>query len=217
MTGIPSVAATQRDTSVRPDSTVEMPDEAVQLSGTLPLRDGSVVQIRPIRPDDGERLVAFHARLSPESIEYRFFGPVPRLAPLLVKHLTHVDYARRMALVATTGQGAREQIIAVVRYEGIGPATAEVAFIVEDGWQGHGIATQLLYRLALYARRHGYTALVAEIMSSNLRMREVVAHAGFPYTTTYGGGCVEMQMDITADSTAPFAPGRSTPFTTTAT
>ncbi|HEV2235054.1 MAG TPA: GNAT family N-acetyltransferase, partial [Ktedonobacterales bacterium] len=91
-------------------------------------------------------------------------------------------------------------------YEDICPQTAEVAFVVEDEWQGHGIATQMLYRLALYARHHGYTSLVAEIMSSNLRMREVIAHAGFPFTTRYEGGCVEMRMDITAKPTAPFAP-----------
>jgi RimJ/RimL family protein N-acetyltransferase len=206
MAGTPSVTTERCDEAVLPQSASGMPDEALQLSGQLPLRDASVVQVRPIRSDDGERLTAFHARLSPESIEYRFFGPVPVLAPALVNHLTHVDYARRMALVATTGQGAREQIIAVVRYEGIDSTTAEVAFVVEDGWQGHGIATQLLYRLARYARQHGFTALVAEVMSSNLRMREVIAHAGFPYTRTYEGGCVEMRVDITADPTAPFAP-----------
>lgn len=206
MASVPSVAMAQRDVTVLPQSTSGPPDEAVQLSGPLPLRDGSVVQIRPIRPDDGEQLAAFHARLSPETIAYRYFSSVPVLAPALVEHLTHVDYERRMALVATTGQGASERIIAVVRYEDIDSTTAEVAFVVADQWQGHGIATQMLYRLAHYARQHGYRALVAEIMSSNLRMREVIAHAGFPYTRTYEGGCVEMRMNITATPTAPFAP-----------
>lgn len=201
-----SVDAPRSQVPKLPMSPVPVPDDAVRLGGPLLLRDGRVVSVRPIRPDDGERLVAFHARLSPETIAYRYFTSVPVLAPVLVEHLTHVDYERRMALVATCGQGPPEQIIAVVRYEDMGPTTAEVAFVVEDRWQGDGIATQLLYRLALYARRHGFTSLVAEIMSSNRPMREVIAHAGFPFTTKYEDGCVEMRMDITAEPTAPFAP-----------
>jgi hypothetical protein len=35
------------------------------------LSDGSTVLLRPIRPDDGDRLLGFHARQSPQSIYYR--------------------------------------------------------------------------------------------------------------------------------------------------
>jgi RimJ/RimL family protein N-acetyltransferase len=193
--------------STHPITSSCVPADAAQLCGTLTLRDGTVVQVRPIQPDDTERLQAFHARLSPETIEYRYFGPVPVLTAERAERLTHLDYARRMALVATTDTGTNdEQIVAVVRYEGLDQTTAEVAFVVEDPWQGHGIATQLLYRLALYAHQHGYSALVAEIMGSNYRMREVISHAGFPYTTRYVSGSVEMQFDISASPTAPFAP-----------
>jgi RimJ/RimL family protein N-acetyltransferase len=170
----------------------------------LRLRDGGVVQVRPNRPDDVARLVALHARLSPESIAYRYFGSVPGLTPAHVAHLTQLDYTQRMALVATSAQGTREQIIAVVRYEGIDARTAEVAFVVEDRWQGHGIATQLLYRLKLYARQHGYTRFAAEILNGNMRMRGVIRHAGFPFTTTYQDRCVEMRIDITAVPSSPF-------------
>lgn len=183
-----------------------VPDDAARLGGPLPLRDGVVVRVRPIEPGDTERLLAFHTRLSPDSITFRYFGPVPVLAPERAERLTHVDYENRMALVATTGFGANEQIIAVVRYERIEPATAEVAFVVEDDWQGHGIATQLLYRLAIYARPRGFTAFVAEIMMSNVRMREVIRNAGFPFTTKYEDGCVQMRLDITVAPSAPFAP-----------
>jgi RimJ/RimL family protein N-acetyltransferase len=193
--------------SAQPVASLCVPEDVAQLSEAVPLRDGTVVRVRPIRPDDTQRLQSFHARLSPETIEYRYFGPVPVLTTERAEWLTHVDYEQRMALVATVGTVPDdEQIIAVVRYEGVDQTTAEVAFLVEDAWQGHGIATQLLYRLALYARHHGFTMLVAEIMGSNYRMREVISHAGFPITTRYDSGCVEMRMDITATPTAPFAP-----------
>ena len=41
------------------------------------LRDGRPCHVRPIRPDDADRLVEFHSRLSPETIYFRFFAPYP--------------------------------------------------------------------------------------------------------------------------------------------
>jgi RimJ/RimL family protein N-acetyltransferase len=190
--------------------TCPVPPEANQLGGALALRDGTVVNVRPIRADDVDRLIAFHSRLSPEAIAYRYFSPVPRLSPARATWLTHVDYENRMALVATIGQGDTEQIIGVVRYERTGPDTAEVAFLVEDRWQGQGIATQLLYRLAEYGRRHGFTHFLAEMMSTNNRMRNVIRGSGFPFTTSYQNGAIDDLIDITYPPDSPFAP-RSDP------
>lgn len=120
-------------------------------------------------PDDTDRLRAFHRQLSPESISFRFFRYMPELSQEDAERFTHVDYERRMALVATTGSGEAEEILGVVRYEDIRPQTAEVAFVVEDHWQGHGIATALLHCLADYARRRGYTTFVAITMGTNMR------------------------------------------------
>jgi GNAT superfamily N-acetyltransferase len=181
----------------------DVPDET-NVDFLLALRDGTLVRVRPIRADDGERLRAFHARVSPDSIMFRYFRALPVLSEGMVEHLTHVDYATRMALVATLDAGDDEQIIAVVRYEGISAAAAEVAFLVEDRWQGHGIATALLHHLAAHARERGFTAFVAEVMDSNHRMREVLRMAGFPHTVRYESGCVEEYLDITAPPLATF-------------
>jgi hypothetical protein len=76
------------------------------------------VQTRPIRADDTERLRAFHARLSPDTIYLRCFSAVPVLMPHMAERLTHVDYENRMVLVTTPGAGDDEQIVAAVRYVG---------------------------------------------------------------------------------------------------
>jgi len=179
-----------------------IPLDAAQLESTLPLRGGSVAHVRAIRPDDTERLRAFHRQLSPESITFRFFRYMPELPPEQAERFTHIDYERRMALVATTGSGETEEIVGVVRYEDMRPRTAEVAFVVEDHWQGHGIATALLHRLADYARERGYTTFVAITMGNNTRMIEVLRNSGFACTTHYATGEVEVQMDISRTSSA---------------
>jgi RimJ/RimL family protein N-acetyltransferase len=114
-----------------------------------------------------------------------------------------VDYEHRMALVATSGGGEAEKILGVVRYEHIRPGTAEVAFVVEDHWQGHGIATALLHRLADYARQRGYTTFVAFIMGNNTRMIEVLRNSGYPSTAHYATGEVEVDLDITGPTSVP--------------
>ena len=59
------------------------------------LRDGREVRIRPIRPDDAERLCAFHDRLSTRTARLRFFSPLKHLSPDFAKRLTSVDFVKR--------------------------------------------------------------------------------------------------------------------------
>src|SRR5918999_836335 len=109
-----------------------------------PLRDGGLVHLRPIRPDDVQRLQAFHGRLSRDSIYLRFFSPLPVLTDERAAYFTTLDYDRRVAIVATEGAGAGEQILGVVRYDRIDDEwapddRAEFALIVEDRVQHRGI------------------------------------------------------------------------------
>ena len=54
----------------------------------------------------------------------------------------------------------RRRLLAVVRYDRTTEEReAEVAFVVQDAWQGHGIATALLHQLAAYAHAHGVDRL----------------------------------------------------------
>lgn len=175
--------------------------KVADISHTITLRNGSTVDVRPIHPDDVERLQQFHARLSPDTIVMRYFRAAPILYNRDARRLTHLDYDNRMALVATTGAGDDERIIGVVRYERVTATEGELAFVVEDQWQGLSISTRLLARLLAYARSRGFEHMSAITMASNVRMRGVLAHAGYPYTSEYEEGCVTLTLDITQEST----------------
>ncbi|HKD76321.1 MAG TPA: GNAT family N-acetyltransferase [Ktedonobacterales bacterium] len=146
----------------------------------LRLREGSVVHLRPIRGDDNQRLQDFHAHLSDVSIIHRFFGYVPVLSEDMATHFTHLDYADEMAFVVTIPDGEDMRIVGVGRYSRVGPECAEIAFTVADAWQGRGIATELLFRLAWYARAHGFRRFIAYVMPDNLPMITVFKHCGIP-------------------------------------
>jgi GNAT superfamily N-acetyltransferase len=185
-----------------------MPDEALRLTHDLTLRDGSTLRVRAIRADDTTRLQAFHAHLSMDSIIWRFFRSVPSLSDEQARQFTHVDYVDRMALIATRDDGAAEEILAVVRYDRLAEEReAEVAFVVQDAWQGHGLATALLHELAAYARAHGVERFLALTMGTNVRMLDVLHHCGFPCRTRYDGGDILATLDITAPPhSLPWAP-----------
>lgn len=200
--------AENNQTTDRRETTHEhaaLPEEARRLTGTLRLRDGAEVGVRALRPDDRQRVQQLHARLSFDTIVFRFFRALPRLNDETARHLTHLDYDSRMALTATLGAGDEERLLAVVRYERIGPETAEVAFVVEDAWQGRGIATALLHLLARYARERGFTSLVAITMGDNARMLDVLRRCGFPTSARYDSGEIQVTLDISGDPTPDFS------------
>lgn len=186
--------------------TFQMPRDAARLAGTFTLRDGTRLHTRPIQPDDTERLRVFHAHLSRDSVVFRFFRYLPELSIRDAEHFTHLDYEDRMALVATQGEGDEQRILAVVSYDRIGADSAEVAFVVADDWQGHGIASALLLQLAAYARCRGITRLVAITMASNLRMLDVLRHCGYPMTLCLREGEDDVSLDVSAPPAPTLAP-----------
>jgi GNAT superfamily N-acetyltransferase len=157
---------------------------------------GSSVHIRPIRPDDGDRLTRFHENLSPRSVYRRFFFMHPRLSTSETERFTHVDYVDRLALVAEQG----DQLVAVGRYERIpGTSEAEVAFVVADELQHQGIGTILLERLAGAALKNGIQGFTAQTLSENRDMLDVFMRSGFHVTSTTEYGTVSVRFPIQPD------------------
>jgi GNAT superfamily N-acetyltransferase len=150
-------------------------------------------RLRPIRPDDAERLVAFHNHLSPHSCYLRFFSFHPHLSVAEVERFTCVDYLDRLALVAEI-DGI---LIAVARYDRHeGTAEAEVAFVVADEYQHHGIGSLLLDELVVAAREQGITTFLADTLSENTTMLGVFRHAGFEVEASTEWGTVYLRFGI---------------------
>ena len=159
------------------------------------LADGGTVLLRAIRPDDGERLVAFHQGLSSQSIYYRFFSAKPRLTEAEVHRFTHVDQVDRVALVAVLG----DDLVAVARYDRWpGRDEAEVAFLVADAHHGRGMATVLLEHLAAIARTHGIISFTASVLPDNRAMLNVFKSTGFEVRRAFDAGVVELEFPIEA-------------------
>lgn len=173
-----------------PAQAAEYPRE---LERVAVLRDGTLVRVRPIRPDDAERLVEMYDRLSRHTAYQRFFTVMRRLPPDWARMLASVDYHRRLALVAEHDGRAGPELIAVARYEpGEAPDTAEVAFVVQDGWQNRGLGTVLLEALLAAAEARGVRRFTAYVLADNLRMLDLLARYTDVQQRRVDSGVVEL-------------------------
>lgn len=167
-------------------------------SKDLLLRDGAILKLRALKPDDREGLKSLFNRCSTESIRYRFLSSIKSLPDELLDRLVNVDGAKQVALVVVHGEGANEQILAVGRYnvDKERSHVAEVAFLVEDAMQKRGIGTLLLDNLAEIALQHEITHFSADVLLDNLTMLSVFRKAGYALASTASYGVAHLEFSI---------------------
>lgn len=144
------------------------------------LPGGTRVVIRPILPQD-ETLAGEFFRDLPAHARYdRFMSAMREPSPELLRRLTQVDYANHVALVAEIFVDGRETVIAEARYvRGDDPAAAEFGVSVAESWQGKGLASLLLGKLACRAASAGIERLEGITLATNSKMLHLARKAGF--------------------------------------
>ncbi len=167
------------------------------------------VTLRPIRPDDVERLQSSHVRMSPETIYDRFMGYKKELAVPEARYLTCLDYDRHMALVATIRTGREEAIIGVARYHVLEaePDCAEFAIVVSDRFQRCGIGTSLFKRLAEYAGGHGIRTFLGISHRENRGLQRLLDVAGWPYERRFLDDILEVRVRLAEETGASVSQG----------
>lgn len=169
----------------------------------LQLRDGTPVRVRAARPEDRQRIVDFFEHLEAQTIYTRFFGPRKQLTDKELGTIDQNDFVARTILLATVGDAPDETVIAAGSYvvdppSGSPPRSAEMAFTVEEDFQGQGLAGHLLRALIGIAREHGLERLTAEVLSHNAPMLAVFRRAGLPMHSRSAGGVVQLSLDLRA-------------------
>ncbi len=148
------------------------------------LRDGRSVMIRPVLAADEEAMLDFSRRLSRRTLAQRLLGPVPRFRRELLRQFVDVDYADHLALVAFLD----DQMIGVGRLIRLEDTDhAEVTVTIADEFQGLGLGTLLLERLAAAAPGIGIYVFEADVLTSNAAMLRVFAASGHSCEVTAEG------------------------------
>ncbi len=152
----------------------------IELVGDARLRDGAVINVRPIRPEDAELERAFVAGLSEETRFFRFFYRLHELTPAMLARFTQIDYDRELALVAVADTGGVPVFVGVARYiTNPDQESAEFAVVVADAWHGRGVARILMERLLACAKRRGLRRIEGAVLRANHNMIKFTEALGF--------------------------------------
>jgi acetyltransferase len=143
-------------------------------------RNGEMVTLRPIRPEDAEIEQEFVRGLSAESRHFRFMDTLRELTPSMLLRLTQIDYDREMAFIATVGRDNREVEIGVCRYvSNPDGRTCEFAIVVADDWQKQGLGRRMMDQLIVVARERGLSAMMGHVLRGNRGMLTLCERLGF--------------------------------------
>ena len=142
-------------------------------------KGGVEVRFRAIKPSDEEEMRRLFYRFSEEAVYYRYFVRVKVMPHSQMQEYVNVDPGRVMSIVGLVGEPGQGHIIAEARFvkDPLSPH-ADVAFIVDDHYQGLGIATYLYKMLIRLAKGRGVQGFTAKVLASNKAMMKVFERGG---------------------------------------
>lgn len=175
--------------------TTFVPTQDGPAAGRILLRDGGTAHLKLAGADDA-------------SLIERFLTELPDLsagrpsATILADLAKNSDPSKRVTLLVTRTKDNRTSVVAIASYYAKDTRTAEVTFVVDRDFQGKGLGTLLLERLALLAVTHGFTHFWALMGSDNDPMRRVFRDSGFEVVEHAHGDHIELSLSLqpTADT-----------------
>jgi len=168
-----------------------------ELRTTYLLNDGTQLNFRAIHPTDEPRMRDLFYKLSEATIYYRFMSHQTRVSRHQIQDFVYIDHRNDVTIVGTLPEAYGEEIIAVGSYY-LDQKTnlAEVAFVVSDDWQNHGIGTFLLKHLMRIARRNGIHGFTAEVLTENKPMQAVINKSNCKVSSRFTGNVHSYEMDF---------------------
>lgn len=137
-------------------------------------KNGVNVRFRAIKPSDEEQMRRLFYEFSDEAIYYRYFAPIKTMPHTEMQDYVNVDYRETLSIVGLVGEPGEEKLICEGRYvKHDRRPYADVAFFVDEEYQGLGIATYLYRMLSQHALQNGLQGLTADVLASNKSMLKV--------------------------------------------
>ncbi len=159
---------------------------------------GQDLLLRPIRPEDGQRLKAFYAGASSADMRLRFFMSRREVPHSELARYSQIDYDREMTFVALLPQADGEPVMVAEARAVCDPdnQVAEFAIQVATDWQGLGLGRQLMDKLIRYLRERGTAEVVGQCLPENAGMAALARQAGFEVAVDASRSTVSMRLSL---------------------
>ncbi|MGQ9461176.1 MAG: acetate--CoA ligase alpha subunit, partial [Candidatus Bathyarchaeaceae archaeon] len=144
------------------------------------LRDGRIVLLRPIKPEDEPLWLEMFQNFSEQSIRYRFFNIIKDTPHEVRVRYCNIDYDREIAIVAELTENGRRKILGVVRVP-IEPdkKTGEIAVIVADPWQSLGLGSKMVDYAIEVCKDKKLETIYGVMLSDNYAAINLMKKMGF--------------------------------------
>ncbi len=171
--------------------------EGLAYSEHVLLKNGQGLFFKPAIPDDIPRVTTFMNGLSKESLRMRFMASVSYVSPDIIENLCNGNFTDSACLLAIDGETSDSNIVGLANYISMGNGrTAEVAFLTAEAFQGRGISTLLLERLAGIAAANGFIEFEAEVLPDNQPMINVFKSSGFENHKVWHSDTVHIEFPV---------------------
>ena len=154
------------------------------------------VVYRPTKPTDNRLIQEHFYQMDPKDVEMRFFNLRRHFYRDEMEDMSQVDYVKNLSIVAVTGEIGFERIVGLGGYFHDQGTTAEVAFSVAKNWQGKGIGSVILLKLAEAARENGIATLTAYTLPNNRGMIRLFKKLPYATTITFDGDTVVLNCQL---------------------
>ena len=158
--------------------------------------DGIEVTFRPAKSVDGRIIQEHFYAMDDEDVRTRFFSLRRSFYREDMEDMFQVDYIKNLSMVAVTGEIGFEEVIGLGMYALDEGTVAEVAFSVSKEWQGKGIASVLLEKIAEAACENGITSLVAYMLATNKGMIKLFHKLPYKVETTLEEGTLILRCNF---------------------
>lgn len=166
-----------------------------KIACTHTFKDNLRVHFRAIKPSDEDEMRRLFYRFSDQAVYYRYFSPIKTMPHDRMQEYVNVDYRLVMSIVGVIEESGREKILAEARYvrrKDKDGRFADVAFIVDESFQGLGIASFLFNLLIRVARENGIEGFTADVLADNKSMLKVFEKTNFPVNAVLAYGTYEL-------------------------
>jgi RimJ/RimL family protein N-acetyltransferase len=160
---------------------------------TTRLRDGRLIQLRPLTGADAPALAAAIHEADSFDLYRRFMGSPPP-AHLLVRLLSTADGIHDALLGAFDDAGLLVGIAQFDRTDDL--PCAELAVEVATGWKRCGLGIALLHELAAMALARGITRLTAFYFTDNAPLIRLLWATGACHGTGGSDGASSAELDV---------------------
>ena len=165
------------------------------IASTHTFKDNLRIHFRAIKPSDEDEMRRLFYRFSDQAVYYRYFSPIKTMPHDRMQEYVNVDYRSMMSIVGVIEESGREMIVAEARYarrKDKDRRYADTAFIVDESYQGRGIATFLFKLLIRVARENGVEGFTADVLADNKSMLKVFEKAPFSVQAVLAYGAYEL-------------------------